>query len=694
MIPEGVILKLHLGREGGCFYAGNAMSDNSQQIGQVASVSGAVLRVRLDDKGASARIGRVGLSVRISVGEAQVYGICQQAGHDAAPEGLREKGEKGAMCHWLTVVLFGEEINGRFARGVGQSPAVGDVVCLASNEDMQRIYGWQEGRKGVVSVGEIAGAEDIPAQVDIGNLVSRHSVVVGSTGVGKSNLVTVLLESLAHKMFTSARTMVIDPHGEYAAALGDNARVFRIRPDLSKGERHLWVPFWALPFSELQSLALGDMTENQETALRDIILEMKKQSAEQLASSPQRDGMTADSPVPFSIKKLWFELDKFERITFTSSTPQHSGNATNALEPGDAQKLRPARYPAAHPMNQAPYKNAAKRNLERQIDLLRSRLLDARYKFLFSPGDGYEPDLEGRVEHDLDQLVSDWVGHDRPVTVFDMSGLPTDVLPIVVGTMLRVIYDMLFWSHDLPIGGRSQPLLTVIDEAHLFVTEGAESPAHRTLSMIAKEGRKYGVGLMLVTQRPSELDTTVLSQCGSVIALRMTNRADRAKVAAAVPDDLGGLVDQLPQLRTGEGVFLGEVMPIPSRVRIRKAADKPVGDSPLLPEAWMSEKRPDAADYERALIKWRAQSAQAEPGATPSEAPARTAPKPPPVKKAPPADRRSARPRGPVGEPGRDPRSVDPAEKGRRFAPERKPAGEAPLKKPPVQDEDDEIGLA
>jgi DNA helicase HerA-like ATPase len=128
------------------------------------------------------------------------------------------------------------------------------------------------------------------------------------------------------------------------------------------------------------------------------------------------------------------------------------------------------------------------------------------------------------------------------------------------------------------------------------------------LSTIAKEGRKYGTGLMLVTQRPSEIDSGVLSQCGSLIALRLTNSADRGKVAAAVPDDLGGLIEQLPSLRTGEGIFVGEVMPIPSRVRVRKAKEKPVGDDPKLPEVWQTANRPDGRLYSRALAKWRAQS--------------------------------------------------------------------------------------
>ena len=130
--------------------------------------------------------------------------------------------------------------------------------------------------------------------------------------------------------------------------------------------------------------------------------------------------------------------------------------------------------------------------------------------------------------------------------------------------------------------------------------------------MIAKEGRKYGTGLMLVTQRPSEIDSAVLSQCGSLIALRITNSFDRSKVSAVVPDDLGGLVEQLPSLRTGEAIFLGEVMPIPSRVRIRKAKEKPIGDDPKLPDVWQVKERPDGGLYSRALANWRAQSTSAE----------------------------------------------------------------------------------
>ena len=313
-------------------------------------------------------------------------------------------------------------------------------------------------------------------------------------------------------------------------------------------------------------------------------------------------------------------MDKFERQTFCKSGNQQT--ADNAYPPDGRRRCNSTEtgpLSGCKPYNQAPYKNSRKRNIERHLDLMRSRIKDARLSFLFTPGCGYEPDLQGSVQGDLDSLVRDWVGHEKPITVFDVSGLPSDVLPTIVGTMLRVVYDMLFWAQDLPIGGRQQPLLVVLDEAHLFVPEGGETSAHRTLSMITKEGRKYGIGLMLVTQRPSEIDSAVLSQCGSLLALRLTNSADRTKVAAALPDDLGGLVEQLPSLRTGEGIFLGEAMPIPSRVRVRKARQKPVGDDPKLPEAWLSAKNLDEKLYSHALTNWRAQSTSAKVDSNESE---------------------------------------------------------------------------
>lgn len=598
-------------------------------VGQVASVAGGIVRVRLRDdllsplimiRGESYRVGQIGGFFRIPLGYAQLYAVCTQVGADATPpaetraltEAVLEEDTSQVLSgyRWMTVVLFGEGVGGEFERGVGQYPTVGDEVHIVTNDDLKTIYGRTGGTAGTITVGSVAATAGIPAALNIARLVSRHCAVVGSTGAGKSNLVTVLLEAASDGEFPNARAIVIDPHGEYASALDDEARVFRIAPNEETGERPLWVPYWALPFTELRQLTLGDLQPAHEAAIRDEVLKMKTLAAQQLTDPPPAEALTADSPVPFSIKRLWYELDRFERVTFEESGAKQSEETEyDPVEDGDANQLKPAKYPPASPYNQAPYQNQRKRNIQRQLDLMASRLRDGRYTFLFDPEDGLQPNLDGAIHTDLDTLVAEWVGHDKPVSVFDVSAMPSEMLPTIVGTMLRVIYDMLFWGQDLPIGGRQQPLLIVIDEAHLFVPDGDNTPAHRILSTLAKEGRKYGVGLVLVSQRPSELDSTVLSQCGSLIAMRLTNGADRGKVAATVPDDLGGLVDLLPSLRTGEGIFLGEIMPIPTRVRVRKAKQKALGDDPRLPDVWQTTPRPNTDLYAMALSNWRAQSA-------------------------------------------------------------------------------------
>ncbi len=412
------------------------------------------------------------------------------------------------------------------------------------------------------------------------------------------------MEAIATQGFPAARVLIIDPHGEYSSAVGQHGRVFRTNPRPKKGELPLCVPYWALPFDELQAVALGPMQSSAETAVRDAVAARKRDAAMHLANGPPAPAITANSPIPFNIKKLWFDLDDFERQTFQDNARTRPCNPTS---PGDPEGLVSNRYPAPNPGNQAPFAHPRVRGIGKQLELMRSRLQDSRFAFLFRPGDSLSPDADGRTGGDLDDLVRSWVGHDKPLTVLDVSGLPSEVLGTIVGTLVRLVYDMLFWALELPISGRSQPLLIVLEEAHLFLPEGGESAAHRTVSRVAKEGRKYGIGLCVVTQRPVEIDSAVLSQCGTMIALRLTNGGDRAKVEAAMPDDLGALTGMLPALRTGEGVVIGEAMPIPSRIQFFRARERPRGDDPEMPKAWR-EARPDGTEYGAALRNWRHQA--------------------------------------------------------------------------------------
>jgi DNA helicase HerA-like ATPase len=414
----------------------------------------------------------------------------------------------------------------------------------------------------------------------------------------------VILESLASAHYPSARVLVIDPHGEYGGVAPGRTVVFRLSPGPT--ENALVVPFWALPFDELLAITFGGMSPTNEAAVRDMVQERKRESAAYLPKPPPPESVTADSPVPFSLHQLWFDLDDFERSTYRTEDKERV--RAKIEKHGDAEHLISNIYEIHQPGSKEPFKNPSPRGLGKQLELARSRLTDARYAFLFKPAGGYAPDLSGRVKADIDGLVCSWVGHDKAITVLDVSELPSDVASDVVGLLIRIVYDTLFWAGSLAISGKAQPLLIIVDEAHRFLPEGGDGSCHRILTRVAKEGRKYGVGLAVVTQRPSEIDVSVLSQCGTMIALRTTSPQDRTRVAAAFPDDLGGLVELLPSLRTGEGLFVGEAMFVPSRVRVRLTKASESGADPKATSLWKVEPRPSQALYGGALQNWRRQA--------------------------------------------------------------------------------------
>lgn len=579
-------------------------------VGDVQAVTGALVRVRLREdllsalllvEGQSHRVGQVGAFLRIPLGYVQLYGVCTEVGATAAPPNMTFTGAEG-QGRWLALALFGETIGKHFERGVSQFPTINDEVHLVTADDLRIIYGETVGEDHL-AIGHIASTSGIAGGLGLNKLLTRHCAVVGSTGTGKSNMVGVLLEALADPGLPSARVLVIDPHGEYATAVGTTGRVFRVTPE-SADDQRLSVPFWALPFDELCDIALGQMQPGAESAVRDEVTARKVAAAAKLPQPPPEEAITADSPIPFCIRRLWFDLDDYERRTLADRA---TGQAATLVRVGNPDRLLSNVYPDPATGNNAPFVGP-RRGISRQLELLRSRLTDGRFRFLFSPGDRLTPTADGTISGDLDELAASWVGHERPITVLDVSGLPSEVRGAIIGTTLRIVYDLLFWSGNLPIAGKQQPLLIVLEEAHLYLPEGTKSAAHRTVTRIAKEGRKYGVGLLVVTQRPSEIDHTVLSQCGTLVSLRLTNAGDRSVVSAAMPDDLAGLSSMLPALRTGEALAVGEAVPIPTRIRIRRARQKPEGSDPDVAEAWASDPRPDAAHYAAAVARWRAQS--------------------------------------------------------------------------------------
>lgn len=580
----------------------------SSYIGEIRGVTGAVVSIELRPdlsstltmvQGESHRVGQIASFVRIPLGYTSLYGVVTQVGSDAAPV---HSTQKERAHRWISIVLFGESVSGNFERGVSQYPTIGDEAHLLTSADLEVIYASGRGDASV-TIGTVSSSTGIPARVDLARMISRHVAIVGSTGSGKSNSVAVLLEAISSQGFPSARVLVLDAHGEYGTTVGDTGYVFKSRATLPQ-DRQLYVPFWALPADEFIAITMGELSQVAESAVRDAIAELKREAATLLRDPPPPEVVNADSPIPFSARRLWYELDDFERKMIQD---RNTGAPAAKTVTGDANQLISNMYPPAGPGSAAPFVGP-RRGITRQLELMKSRLLDARLEFLFRPGPDLTPDFAGKIESDLDTVVSSWVGHDRVTTILDISGLPANTMAAIAGTMLRIIYDTLFWAGSAPISGRQQPLLVVLEEAHRILPTGVNSPAMRITTQIAKEGRKYGVGLMVVTQRPSELEQSVLSQCGTMITLRLSNHADRGIVAGAMPDDLGNLAAMVPALRTGEALAVGEALKIPTRVRFRLAASMPIGDDPKLATAWRSLERPDREHYMTAVANWRRQA--------------------------------------------------------------------------------------
>ena len=596
-------------------------------VGQVNGVRGAKVTVLLRKTrstllmvdGVAYRVGQIGSFVRIPLGYTDLYGVCTQVGADVigpvdetAPSLLTSEADPRLSGYrWIEVALFGEASERRFERGVGQFPTVGDEVHLVTSRDLDVIYADRGEPDDALVLGRIAGSDGVTASLRVSALVTRHGSVVGSTGAGKSNLVAVLLRALGAGTYKSARVLVIDPHGEYASALPEATKVISTDPE--EPDKALRIPFWALSFDELMAVTMGPLRDHDAEFLRSRVREAKLEASRHLTPQTPPQAITADSPIPFSLRRLWWELENDERKTFTSANDQTEETIEAIIEEGDIASLVPPRYPPASGKATPPHRSKAARGISRQLELMRSRMSDSLFAFMFGEGDPWSPDEEGRVQADLDQLLIRWIGDEQPITVIDVSSIPISVLEVVVGTMLEIVYNALYWGMNSPVGGKEQPLLVVLDEAHRFLGEGSGTAATRSASRIAKEGRKYGVGLLTVTQRPSDIDPDILSQAGTTIALRVTNRADRAAIESTIPDDLGGLTDLLPALRTGEALVLGEALQVPSRIRIQKAPERPIGDDPKLPSAWLGV-RPDSKAYTAVVARWRAQSTAAELG--------------------------------------------------------------------------------
>lgn len=616
------------------------MSSKETYLGDVQDVNGTTVSISLSKDsltgfvyidGQGYRVGQIGSFIRIPIGFNDLFGIISQVGASAAPNNLAENQSNGNR--WMTIQLIGEgPKNSVFQRGLSQYPTIGDEVHLVSEKELKNIYG-QPDKPYFVKLGHISNADSIPALIDINKLITRHSAVVGTTGSGKSTTVASIINALSDsERYPSSRIIILDLHGEYGHALKEKAHIFKINGDIfsTLKEKELHIPFWALNFDELCEISFGEFNNEKD---KNIVLErVQKYKNDSLSKHPRKgassDSLSVDSPIPFSIHKLWHELfietfgtyykgkggKPIDNLAYEidGNGNELKGNPTDGIPPIFKNVVTEA---GEEKINYLP----GSLNLGKQVLLLGTKLRIPRYDFIFKPN-GWMPDDDGKVAQDLDCLLKNWIGSDRPVTILDLSGVPPDILQTTIGALLRLLYEALFWARNLSQGGRHRPLLVVMEEAHIYLNDDFKGMASKVVQRIVKEGRKYGIGAMIVSQRPSEINPTILSQCGTFFALRLTNASDRSHITSALSDNLDGLTSMLPILRTGEAIILGEAVKLPMRTTIEAPPKnrRPDSQDPVVydetspddsqnPGGWGVKMETDP-NYNELIETWRAQN--------------------------------------------------------------------------------------
>ena len=507
-------------------------------FGKIIEVDGTHIVAELDPAiselariyaGDSYPIGQFGSIIKIHFGRRIIFGYVGRLRMKAEYE--KEIGlsvSRTADGRVIEADLFGEGewilVNEgwvlQFERGVSTFPLPQQTVYLTPKEDLKFVYG--QGQSTSIRIGEHVGSGGAPCYAHLDELLGKHTAILGSTGAGKSGTVAailhVILERGQEQKYPSwkPQVVILDPHNEYGAAFAGHKR-------FSTDEGSLALPYWLLNFQEILSLVVGRtefVATSQANIIKNALQAARDQGAVELGIDPAK--VTVDSPIPFRLDVFVEEIDK--------QRPQNKNKQDH--QPFDSV-----------------------------VEKLKSLRRDARMHFLMTPWEGGADPLQG--------IVSQFVGRETAVCIIDFSGVPNEVAGIASAVIARTIFNIKVWQ--APAEREASPILLVCEEAHRYVPNKGEAQyeaAQEAIRRIAKEGRKYGIGLMLVSQRPSEVESTVLSQCNSWIVLRLTNESDREHVRSILPDSLVGLTKVLSGLRRREAIFVGQAAMLPSRIMI------------------------------------------------------------------------------------------------------------------------------
>ena len=532
--------------------------DNAREpIGIVLEIAGSSSQIALDltrlqacsiDPDPSiALAGQVGSQVKIRVGKSWLLASVRTQRQDSKTP--------GGIVASIDFLGEGDEerLTGRihsFRRGVTRYPIPGALIYPATSSDLRQIYAG-DGRANV-EIGTVFPTRDIRAGLYIDSLLGKHFALLGSTGTGKSTSAALILHRICEAA-PDGHILMIDPHGEYSAAFKSTGMIF----DVS----NLQMPYWLMNFEEHCEVFLTT-TGNDKQEDADILAKCLLQARSKNRLAETMGKITVDSPIPYLLSDL-----------------------TNAIQ-NEMGKLDKSG-------TSAPYMR-----VRTKIDELKA---DPRYQFMFSGM------LVGDTMAEFIAKIFRMPSRGKPISIVDVSGVPSDVTSTVVAVLSRLVFDFAIWARD----EKTRPILLVCEEAHRYVPNEKNadgSSVGKILSRIAKEGRKYGISLGLITQRPSDLAEGVLSQCGTIISMRLNNDRDQAFVKAAMPEGARGFLDSIPALRNRECIICGEGVSIPIRVAFDDLEEikRPASADPSFSELWNGSGGEEEM-VQRTVQRWRAQ---------------------------------------------------------------------------------------
>lgn len=482
-----------------------------------------------------------------------------------------ESTEPLSSFSYLKVLLIGTHYEkdgtreNSFRRTLATVPEINSECYLITGDDLKAFMAAvsssaEEASENPLSIGTYSLDEEVPALLNGNKLFQRHAVIVGSTGSGKSWCVARLLEQVAS--LPSANSLLFDIHGEYAPLIGEGFGHYKIAGpnDSVDDTNNVFLPHWLLSYEEMLSMMLDrsdSNAPNQAMIFSNTVIELKRSFLEENGRPTEASRITLDSPIPYSLNDLIEKLRAIDCEMVPGATPGKE--------------------------KQGPYFG----KLTRFIQRLESKKEDKRLNFMFNDS----ADLLHYEYLDLlcSKLLSPTEAESGGVKVIDFSEVPSDILPLMVSLIARIVFTIQQWT--LP--DHRHPIALFCDEAHLYMSskadKGVDETSLQSFERISKEGRKYGIGLVVISQRPSEVNRTVLSQSSNFISLRLTNAEDQSVIKRLLPDGLGDYADILPILDIGEALVVGDASLLPSRIIVTAPTLKPRSATIDFWDEWASD---------------------------------------------------------------------------------------------------------